>query len=165
MSQLEYPDLHYVRAAQGWIELGFYGEAAVELRKLSAPAHGHPDVLDLRWQLAAHQQRWDAALEIAQLLIQRAPDRPSGWIHQSYALHELRRTHEAWDALLPTSKRFPNDGTIAYNLACYACQLGDLGVAREWVHRAIKLRGKNEIKAMAANDADLKPLQPWLGTL
>ena len=145
--------------------LGAFAEAAAELRKLTPAGHGHPDVLDLRWQLTAHQHRWDAALEVARLLIQRAPDRPSGWIHQSYALHELRRTHEAWDALRPMSARFPKDGTIPYNLACYACHLGDMGVAREWLLRAMKLRGRDTVLTMAADDADLKPLQPWLATL
>ena len=104
-------------------------------------------------------------MDIARLLIQAEPRRPIGWIHQSYALHELRRTSEAWDALLPVAKRFPKDETIPYNLACYACQLGDLGVAREWIQRTIKLRSKAEVKAMAVGDTDLKPLLPWLATL
>lgn len=165
MAELEFPDLHHVRAAEGWLTLGAYAEAAGELRKLSGPGHGHPDVLDLRWQLAAHQHRWETALEVARLLIQRDPARPSGWIHQSYALHELRRTDEAWEALLAIFPRFPRDSTIAYNLACYACKLGDMGVAREWVQRAIKIRGKATIRAMAADDPDLEPLRPWLATL
>lgn len=165
MSDLNYPDLHHVRAAEGWLALSAYDEAAAELRKLSPAGHGHPEVLDLRWQLKAHQHRWEAALEVARLLIQRDPNRPIGWIHQSYALHELRRTDEAWDALKPLAARFPQDGTIPYNLACYACHLGDAGVAREWLLRTIKIRGKAEVLALAADDADLKPLKPWLATL
>jgi len=165
VSGLRFPDLHHVRAAEGWLALGAHAEAAIELRQLTAAGQGRPEVLDLRWQLAAHQHHWEAALDIARLLIQAEPRRPIGWIHQSYALHELRRTSEAWDALLPVAKRFPKDETIPYNLACYACQLGDLGVAREWIQRTIKLRSKAEVKAMAVGDTDLKPLLPWLATL
>ena len=165
MSELEFPDLHHVRSAEGWLALGNHAEAAMELRKLSAPGHGHPDVLELRWQLAAQQKCWDAALEVARLLIQRDPGRANGWVNQSYSLHELHRTHEAWEALFQIVPRFLKNGTMAYNLACYACQLGDLGVARDWIQRATKILGSSEVKAMAADDADLKPLAPWLETL
>jgi len=165
VSVLHFPDLHHVRAAEGWLALGAHDEAAAELRKLTAAGQGHPDVLSLRWQLAANQHRWEAALDVARLLLKVAVDRPEGWIYQSYSLHELRRTDEAWDALLPAFERFPKNGTIPYNLACYACQLGDLGVAREWIQRAIKIRGKEEIQAMAADDSDLESLLPWLATL
>ena len=48
------------------------------------------------------------------------PDEPVGWIHRSYVLHEQKRTREAWDLLLPAAKKFPEDFTIPYNLACYA---------------------------------------------
>jgi hypothetical protein len=47
---------------------------------------------------------------------------------------------------------------IAYNLACYACQMKDLDRAREWFFRAMRIGGKVEIKKMALADADLEPL-------
>ncbi len=165
MSGLTYPDLHHVRAAEGWLALGAIEEAAAELRRLTPAAQGQPEVLELRWHLAVHRGQWEAALDLARLVVIAAPDQPTGWIHQSYALHELKRTDEAWNLLRPMVERFPTDSTIPYNLACYACQLGDLGVAREWLRRAIKLRGKSEIKAMAAEDSDLQPLRPWVETL
>ena len=165
MPGLTYPDLHHVRAAEGWLALGAIEDAAAELRRLTASAQGHPEVLELRWNLAVHRGQWEAALDLARLVVMAVPDQPTGWIHQSYALHELKRTDEAWNLLRRMVERFPTDSTIPYNLACYACQLGDLGVAREWLQRAIKLRGKAEIKSMAAEDSDLTSLRPWLDTL
>ena len=165
MLGLTFPDLHHVRAAEGWVGLGAMEDAAAELRRLTPAAQGHPEVLELRWNLAVHQGQWEAALDLARLVVMAAPEKPTGWIHQSYALHELQRTDEAWNRLRPLVERFPNDTTIPYNLACYACQLGDLGVAREWLQRAIKLRGKTEIIAMAIKDTDLKALRPWMETL
>jgi len=35
------------------------------------------------------------------------------------ALHELKRTQEAFDLLLPAADKFPAPWTIPYNLACY----------------------------------------------
>jgi hypothetical protein len=40
--------------------------------------------------------------------------------------------------------------------------LGDLVVARDWLQRAVKLSGKQEIKAMALNDPDLLPLRSYV---
>ncbi len=165
MHSLDFPDKHYVRAAEGWLDLGDSAEAARELRLVSAAAGGHPDVLELRWRLYAIRRQWDAALDIAVAVTQSAPDLPVGWIHQSYCLHELNRTEEAWELLRPLADQFPEDVTIAYNLACYACQLGDLGQARNWIQRAIKLRGRNEICRLALLDPDLAMIRPYLETL
>jgi predicted Zn-dependent protease len=159
---LDYPDRHFVRAAEGWLELGDSAEAARELRQLTKAAEKHPDVLELRWRLYALTHQWDAALAIARAVIITAPERPSGWIHQSYSLHELKRTDEAWEQLLPAASKFPEDSVIPYNLACYACQLGDLLVARDWLQRAVKLLGKAEIKSMALSDGDLAPLRDYI---
>ncbi len=60
-----------------------------------------------------------------------APDEPPGWIHRSFGLHELGRTSEAEQLLLPAATKFPNEPIIPYNLACYACRLGNIEVARE----------------------------------
>lgn len=165
MQALDYPELHHVRAAEGWLDLGEVAEAAKELRHLPAPALAHPDVLELRWRLYAAGKQWDAALDIARAITLAAPERTSGWIHQSYSLHELRRTEEAWNLLLPLAGQFPEEATIAYNLACYACQLGRGNDARTWLSRAMKLRGKAEVRDMALRDPDLAPLHDYLRTL
>ena len=83
---------------------------------------------------------------------------PAGWIHLSYTLHELHRTQEAWDNLSAVAARFPDNFNIAYNLACYACQLGNLPRARELLGLAIELGGSAETKLMALKDPDLTPL-------
>jgi hypothetical protein len=67
---------------------------------------------------------------------------------------------QAWGALLPAAEIFPDDPVIAYNLSCYACQLNELDASRVWLKRAIKIGGKDEIKKMALDDVDLKPLWP-----
>ena len=160
MSILGPPDTHYLSAAQGWLELGNPTEASQELACISPPNAGQPDVLEVRWTLLAHQKQWEAALEQARQLIQADPDRCTGWIDQSYTLHELKRTEEARRALLSVATRFPNVMILPYNLACYACQLGDLPDAREWLAKAIALSGREEIRKMALADLDLQPLWP-----
>ena len=65
---------------------------------------------------------------------------------------------QAWDALLPAHEKFPRETTIAFNLSCYACQMQQLDEARSWFHCALKLGGKDKLKAMALGDSDLQPL-------
>jgi|YelNatPaOPRAMG01_1025707.scaffolds.fasta_scaffold01245_16 Flp pilus assembly protein TadD len=153
-----WPDLHHLRAAQGWLELGDHLEATEELKKIALQYRFHPQVLLVRWEIYARQGQWELAHTIAHGLVALAPDNPVGWIHRAYALHQMRRTEEAWQALLPAARKFPQNPTIAYNLACYAAQLDRLEEAKAWLERALQLGDAAKIKALAIQDPDLKPL-------
>lgn len=159
VADIEPPDTHHVNAALGWLELENPREAAEELKKLSAEADAHPKVMEVWWMIHARQRNWEAALTAARGLIAAAPDNPAGWIDQSFSLHELRRTQEAWDELLPAATRFPKVAVIPYNLACYACQLGHPREAMKWLKIAIKLDGAENVKERASVDPDLAPLR------
>lgn len=158
MSKLQPPDTHHLSAAEGWLELGNDREALSELDLISSGEQGRLEVLGLRWSISAHLKLWDECVRIAADIIEIAPKNIFGWIHRSYALHELKRTSEARDLLQPALKRFPKNETIPYNLACYECQLGDVDAARDWLRRAMKLRKPAELKAQALEDVDLKPM-------
>ncbi len=154
------PDSHYLDAAIGWLGLGCADDARAELEKISALNQIHSDVLEVRWTICAHDQRWKDALTIAELELQTAPEESSGWLHRAYALRRVcdGGLSQAWDALLPAAKKFPAEPVIAYNLSCYACQMEQLDSARTWLHRAINAGKKDVIKKMALADDDLQPL-------
>jgi hypothetical protein len=160
MQKLEPPDTHYLLAAIGWLELSNPAEARAELAQISPAQQEHPDVLELRWSISAEQQRWEEGLQVAQALLRRAPKRPSGWLHQAYALRRVPEggLQKAWEALLPAFDKFPKEPIIPFNLACYACQMRQLDVARDWLQRAVAISGKEKIKPMALRDSDLEPL-------
>lgn len=168
MVMLEYPDRHYLQAAAGWLELGNPDEAAAELRQISSRVAEHPDVLELHWRLHAARHDWSEALDVARAVTRVDPDRPSGWIHQSYSLHELKRTDEARAVLEPIADRFPHEFVIPYNLACYGCALGQLPFAKEWLQRALRIKGKEgkeEFKRMCLSDPDLHPIRDFILSL
>lgn len=158
MQELEPPDIHHLNAAVGWLELGNLPEAQAELDRIRDENRRHPEVLDAGWRILAQKKDWPAALKFAQLLVEIDPENPAGWINQSFSLHEMNRTQEAWNALLPAFSKFPKVAIVRYNLACYACQLGELDRAKELLDQAAKLRSKQEITQMALADSDLKPL-------
>jgi predicted Zn-dependent protease len=162
MKPLEPPDSFHLEAAQGWLELGNQVEANEELEKITPQLRVHPDVLELRWQVFAKAQHWDACLHVSDALIQLAPDGASGWIMKSIALYRMKRCQEAWSTLLPVAERFPHVPTVAYDLACYACQLGHMDEARQWLSRAFAMAeqvgDKGRTRSMALDDPDLEPL-------
>ena len=162
---LEPLDVHLVRAAEGWLELGLPAEAETELAQLSPSAQAHPLVLQALWQLHAHQHRWALAHTVAEALVQTFPGDVNGWVHRAYAARrkEGGGLQAAWDALRPAVDLFPDETIVPYNLACYACQMGNLDAARHWLGRAREVASKHKacesLKQMALADSDLAPLR------
>jgi tetratricopeptide (TPR) repeat protein len=158
------PESHHLRAALGWLELGNSPEAIQELERITPQFGAHPDVLELRWQIHAEAKHWDACVGIGQTQVELAPDQVSGWLHRAYALRRAKAggLQMAWDALLPAAARFPEVPLVTYNLACYACQLGRLPEARDWLKQAFAIAQKAgslpAVRALALDDSDLEPL-------
>jgi hypothetical protein len=160
LSMLEAPDSHCLRAAIGWMELGNPAEGEAELNQISPAGQQHPDVLEVRWLLCSEQRNWEGGLQVARTLVAVAPERASGWLHRAYALRRVPGggLKEAREALLPAADKFPKEALIPFNLSCYACQLGDLADALQWLKRAMRAGQKGRVKLMALADPDLQPI-------
>jgi predicted Zn-dependent protease len=156
---LETDVIHCLRAAEGWLELGSAKEAAAELENLGSDLQEHPAVLEMRWQISVKELRWDAAKEVAQAIVAQLPEKAAGWLHLSYATRRAAggSVAAAWDVLFPVATKFPDVPLIPYNLACYACQLGQMELAREWLRKALVINAAR-YRLMALQDSDLKPL-------
>jgi predicted Zn-dependent protease len=153
-------DQRQLAAAEGWLELGNWQEANEELERITPEMRVHPFVLRVRWGIYAKAEKWEMAAEVARGMTVMLPDNSFGYKHWAHALHELNRTKEAWGVLIPIADKFPEDHVISYNLACYACQLGNRKEAFQWLWKAIDLAGKKDIRLMALDDSDLEPLWP-----
>ena len=160
-SPLKPSDLHHLRAAEGWLELGSPAEARSELTHISAKRLDHPDVLEVSWMLFAREKNWNACVKTAELLVQQAPERPGGWIHRSFALHELDRTEEAYSKLNSVRRVFSDQWIIPYNLACYLTQLDRIKEAARELHAAMQIDA-GAVKTAASTDPDLEPLRKCL---
>src|SRR5215216_5542548 len=111
LAELNPPDIFHLRAAIGWLELGNPTEAGEEIARISSDAISHPDVLEVRWQICAATQSWDAATPVSEQLVSAAPERVSGWIHRAYAIRRASNggLQKAWEALLPAASLFAKD--------------------------------------------------------
>ena len=161
VNQLPPPDHHHYDAAIGWLMLGDPASALEELARLGRRSRRRACVLELEWGIHAEREDWVAAAAVAGRLIDLAPANEFGWVHRAYAARRRPggSVEEAWDALHPALERFPKSQIIAYNLACYAAQLGRLEDAWLLFQRALAVAEKAcELICLALTDADLKPL-------
>ena len=158
MQDLTHPDTFHLQAAQGWLELGDVSSANEELARISLDAQQNPVVLMVRWHVHEKAKDWRACVEVGQALVGKTPQIPVAWVNFCNALFFAGRTQEAFDTLLPVLPRFPDNAVMPYNLACYACQLGRLHEARQFLTKAFGLEGGKRLRARALEDPDLQPL-------
>ena len=164
MKPLEPPDSHHLSAAMGWLELGDVAEAVAELEQIAPQFRSHPHVFVIRYEICARAGEWDAAADIARTLTELEPHQPGAWISLAYAVRRKPGggIPQAMAILVQARRAFPKEQIIAYNLACYECQLGDLNAAKSWLEKACTLGDANRVSLMALEDPDLKPLWPDL---
>jgi tetratricopeptide (TPR) repeat protein len=139
-------DLQHLKAAQGWVELGAWDVANDELENITPQLRAHPDVLKVRFGVYLAAKHFELATAAADGLVKMLPEDSEGWIHRSYALHEMGRTAEAQEKLRPAAEKFPTKWEICYNLACYDSQLGEMDEARALLERAFTLGDAEQVK-------------------
>jgi tetratricopeptide (TPR) repeat protein len=162
MKALEPPDSHHLSAAEGWLGLGDWKEAAEELKKIPAERRHHPEALEVLREIFAQAGRWDVAADVAGHLVTIKPEAPDAWVALAYATRRKDGggLKPARQILTRAQRRFPKEPIIAYNLACYECQLGNEQAALKWLGKALATGRAREIRSMALLDRDLEPLWP-----
>jgi tetratricopeptide (TPR) repeat protein len=152
------PQVHRrLLAASGFAELSLFQEAVRELEELPESSRELPTVLMVWLEVYQHWQKWSEAESVAARLLEIDPEEPSWPIALAYATRRSRGLVFANQLLQQAGEKFPNCGTIQFNLACYAAQLGQLDEARQHLLRAIQLDAM--FAAMAKTDPDLEPIR------
>jgi len=167
MTDLDFKSAHQLNAVLGWLELGNAAEARAELNRISADIQERADLLEVRWMLDAREGDWTEALKTAERMVAIAPEAAACWLHRAYATRRVPEggVAKAAEILLPSVERFPEEPTIPYNLACYACVQGNLDEARTWLKEAVRRGGVKKIRKMGINDTDLEALWPEIRQL
>ena len=144
--------------ASGYIALGMHKDAATELALIEGEAARSAEALR-GWMHLHHETRnWTSLIEVATALTDIAPTEEQGWISWAYALRELKRVREAQ---LVLQRAEPLHGkasaVLHYNLACYACLLGERDEAKRRLARAFKM--DPEFRQSAPDDPDLEAMR------
>ncbi len=143
-------------AAQGYLELGMFEDAHLELNRLSPEMLGRPEFLECRLFLYMQQRRWEEALGIASKLRRTDPSLATGYIQAAFCLHELGRTFEAKELLLNGPESLRQNALYHYNLACYEAVLGEINSALDYLKKSFALQ--SDLRDVAREDSDLKSL-------
>ncbi|MCF3650071.1 TPR end-of-group domain-containing protein [Synoicihabitans lomoniglobus] len=112
----------------------------------------------LRVELYHQSKQWRRLAMAGESLADLAPEEEQGWISWAYALRELERVADAQDVLWRAEPAHGKTSAVLhYNLACYACLLGDLKEAKRRLAMAVKM--DDEFESSAWDDPDLAALR------
>jgi hypothetical protein len=159
MDRLPTCDLHHLRSAEGWLELGNCLEAHQDLDRITPELRTHPDVLILRWRIYQHAQNWDACLMVARSLTEGAPNDPRGWIALAQNFYFQKRYQDAYDLIVSKITTFPKHWPLYYDAACYACLSNRLDQAKQFLQLAMTFGDAMEVRRRAWEDPDLGALR------
>lgn len=146
-----------VRHSSGYRELGLFAEAAAELALVPGEFRDELEVLVERAALSHEMGAWIDLERVCRELTRRQPDDAGWWIMRAYGARRSDSLIAAEEVLLEAEILHGGEATIQFNLGCYACQRGNLLLARSRVQRAIEL--DNNFLKLAQNDPDLEPLR------
>jgi tetratricopeptide (TPR) repeat protein len=153
---LEQPDRQHWEAAAGYVELGMFLEADIELDNIDPFSRAAPEVLALRIAIYRGLEKWELIQEIAKRLANFQPDDIQWTISLAYATRRANSIQAAKEVLLTAERRFSKEPTIKYNLACYFCQTGDVETAKDYLKKAFEIDLNWRVAAL--DDADLQPI-------
>ena len=140
----------------GYLELGMLQDAWDALEEIPAEERHLPAVLQVRLEIYCRMEKYEGMATIAEHLTKVIPEDSQNWISLAYAQRRYLDLQTAEKTLLEAQERFPEEATIPFNLACYACQLGGLDEAREELAKAVGM--EPAFKKTALEDEDLKAI-------
>lgn len=155
-------DGYYLRAAEGWLQLGDVKSARGELINVSLETVMEPEGMSLLCRLTLKEEKWDQTLAISETLLALHPELLWGWIFKSASLHKLHRTHEALASLSSVAGKFLDHPGVGYDLAVYNLALGNRKPASQWLEWCLQMADLKGCRAfflkVAEEEGDLKPL-------
>ncbi len=154
--ELSAEDAWHARKCDGYIDLKMWDAARAELEALTEPARCSLTCRVLELQLTMGEEHWAAAETIARELREREPEEPAFWVQLAFVTRRLRTIEDARAILRVAREKFPAEPVIPFNLACYACQLGERQLARTYLAEAEAM--EPDYRAIALEDDDLRPL-------
>jgi Flp pilus assembly protein TadD len=153
----------HVLASSGYLELGMFDEAAQVLEEIEPEEKTRNEVLGARVNPYMEAKKRNMAAAVASHLVKVDPATAGWWISLAYAVRRTESVENAEAILLRAQAIHPKVAIIAFNLACYASVTGRMEEAKERLRHAIDL--DKDIRRLALDDEDLKPLWDWLAGL
>src|SRR5882757_8824623 len=136
---LEPLDQQHWQAAVGYVELGMFADADLELDEIDAFCRALPEILCMRLAIYRGLKKWELMQQIAKRLKEFQPDNVQWTISLAYATRRTFSIDVAMEILVDAEAKFPTEPAIPYNLACYYCQLGEIEKAKRYLKKAFEI--------------------------
>lgn len=143
-------------AAEGFIELGMYDDAAGLLLDLPPAQKSTIQYFKLWIRVYAAKNAWTNVELMCESLALHAPDDPFLIHHTAEAYHRQGRSREAFAVFNMAPIGFKEGEAYFYALARFLCGVGDLPLARRTLAKATRLN--SELKQRALTDPDFEKL-------
>jgi predicted Zn-dependent protease len=143
----------HLDAAIGFLGLGMPTDAWNELEAIEAEDRGNIEVLKVRREICRSLGNWELMAEITQHLAEMEPDEAEHPLDLAFAIRRSKDPEAAAEILEAAKSRFPQEGTIPYNLACYRAVTGKVAEAKTLLAEAFTLDASLRITAL--DDPDL----------
>lgn len=114
------------------------------------------EVMLLRLDTLQTLKRWEECAVLGQEAASRYPDCGAIYLVTAYAIRRAQSLPAARDFLLLAEDELGDEAMFHFNLACYACQLGDLQEAERRLEMAFEIDPK--YRSQALEDEDLRPM-------
>jgi tetratricopeptide (TPR) repeat protein len=147
----------------------FQDSAQQRLGSLFQTREQHGEInLDIAYQLYMTERRWVLASLIADLLIMKTSEKPSGWLLKAEAVRHRQPNGLNLERQILEKGRehFPNEWLFPYNLACNSADSQQNGEALTWFREAIKKSpDPSAIIQKGIVDSDLIPIKGEIAKL
>ena len=160
---LSLQDICHLEAAEGWLERGDYCNCFDELERIHNCDDARVDTL--RWRLYNGSRQHVIAANLALAIQRRYPNQFAGYLWRSLSLKKLGCCQEAYENLKPVAFEFSETGLVPFFLGVFACELGNLREAEEWLAIALEAPDGRELNMRALEEQALEPLWPGIEQL
>lgn len=150
----------WLERARGYIDLGMFDEAWVEIEALPPHLSGTPEAQEMRIIVMLDRGELEEALLLSESLCDVYPDSHAGFIQGAYCLHAMGDSLAAIELLQSGPGSLREEPVYFYNLACYELALGRQEPALTWLQRALSMG--SGFRQRALEDPDLRPLRHFI---
>ena len=140
-----------------------FDDAADALEEIEPEDKTRKEVLGARVDLYMAAEKWDIAAAVAIHLVKAEPKKQAGGSIWPYATRRAESVEKAETILLRAHELHQDNALIEFSLACYANVTGRFEDARVRLRYATEL--DKEIRRLALDDEELRPLWGWIATL
>jgi hypothetical protein len=124
-----------------------------ELEEIDPDKRALPEVLNVRIEVCRALKKWEMMAEICRHLGKVEPDEVGHPLNLAYAIRRFHGEQPAASVLEQARPKFPTEGLIPYNLACYRAASGMVAEAKSLLAEAFTLDAS--LRMTALDDQDL----------